>query len=483
MSRFKTLLLGSIFLASCVSVPEDAGFSNLVELTAPMLPAPAEWVGKTVTEQQAEDRIRALLSEPLNEASVAEITVLSNRDLRSVLYGLQAARGDYRDAASLPNPFVSALFVNEVGVRELTDCFGNVSTTSTPMGGALGFSYDILDLVFLPRTLKAAKAEFNAAQYGSVRQFSDITHKARLQFYEAVAAQQLLNLAEQGHRAAEASASTASALYDAGNIAKVQQSREQLFEAQMRAQMISAQRRYDTAMRELSLSMGLDTDLAKSVKLEGRLRNPDASEMDALDLSTIMNRNLELRHRKSLYTAAGKRMGLTTAKSFIGEAEVEFERERHDGEYEDTFGIGFELPIFNFGGGRREASRARMEMMRQSYEGRRRALVTTSDILYGELGAAREAVLLQRREILPLSKQVLDGTQLDYNAMQIGVFDLLDAKRRQLDAGAAYIDALKDYWSTRARYEYLLAGGSPSMPDSAPGADMMTGGSTAGGDH
>ena len=137
--------------------------------------------------------------------------------------------------------------------------------------------------------------------------------------------------------------------------------------------MISAQRRYNSAMRELSLAMGLDTDLAKSVKLEGRLRNPDASEMAALDLSTIMDRNLELRHRKSLYTAAGKRMGLTTAKSFIGEAEVEFERERHEGEYEDTFGIGIELPIFNFGGGRREASRARMEMMRQSYEGRRRA--------------------------------------------------------------------------------------------------------------
>ena len=54
--------------------------------------------------------------------------------------------------------------------------------------------------------------------------------------------------------------------------------------------------------------------------------------------------------------------------------------------------------------------------------------------------------------------------------MQIGVFDLLAAKREQLAAGIAYVQAVEDYWKTRANYEYLLAGGSPdvtagAMPD------------------
>ena len=97
MRLFAGLMLSSVLLTSCVNVPKDSGFSDVVELTAPMLPAPAEWVGETISELEASDRVSALLSSPLTEASVAEITVLANRDLRATLYGLKAARGDYVD--------------------------------------------------------------------------------------------------------------------------------------------------------------------------------------------------------------------------------------------------------------------------------------------------------------------------------------------------------------------------------------------------
>lgn len=481
MKRQAAYMLSAVLLASCVNVPKDAGFSELAELTAPMLSAPAEWVGETISEQSANDRISALLSSPLTEASVAEITVLANKDLRATLYGLKAARGDYVDDASLPNPFITALFIDSPGESE-EDCFGNLTKTDIPIGGSIGIGYEILDLLFFPRTLKAAKAEFNAAKYGSVRQFADYAYKARLAFYQAMAAKQMVGLAEQSYKATEASAYSAQALYDAGNIPMLNVNREKLFAAQMEAQLIQAKRHQKMAERRLAQAMGLHPEKAGSIKLEGRLRTPDRNELDPLPIQGVMDRNLELKHRGALIQAAGARMGLSDVMSFVGDVEGEFEVERHDGKYEYEAGIGFELPIFNFGQGKREANRARMEMMAQRYEAAMYSLNATSRILYDELSAARENVLLQRKKVLPLSNKVLQGMQLDYNAMQIGVFDLLAAKREQLAIGIAYIESVEDYWRTRAAYEYLLAGGSPEIAMTSA-ASMSAGQSASEGDH
>lgn len=465
MRPFAVILLGTVFLTSCVNVPKDAGFSDVVQLTAPMLPAPAEWVGETISELEASDRVSALLSAPLTEASVAEITVLANKDLRATLYGLKAARGDYVDQASLPNPFITALFIDSP-VESEEDCFGNLTKTDVPIGGSVGLHYPILDLLFMPKTIKAAEADFNAAKYGSVRMVGDYAYKSRLAFYEAMAAKQMLGLAEQSYKSTQISADAAQAIYDAGNIPELDLNREKLFAAQMQVQLLLAQRRSNMANHKLVQAMGLPPEKVASVKLEGRLKNPGREELEPLAVQSVMDRNLELKHRAAIMEAAGKRMGLDNVMSFVGDVELEAEIERHDGEYEYIGGVGFELPIFNFGQGRREGNRARLEIMAQQYEAQMYRLDSTAAMLYDDLEASREAILTQRQRVLPLSNKVLQGMQLDYNAMQIGVFDLLAAKREQLAAGIAYVDALEDYWKARAAYEYLLAGGSPEI--SAP---------------
>ena len=78
--------------------------------------------------------------------------------------------------------------------------------------------------------------------------------------------------------------------------------------------------------------------------------------------------------------------------------------------------------------------------------------------------AARDRAVYYERIMLPLRQQIVDETLLQYNAMQIGAFQLLMAKRDQIETGAEYIAALRDYWLARARLEQILAGGSPSAP-------------------
>jgi cobalt-zinc-cadmium efflux system outer membrane protein len=42
--------------------------------------------------------------------------------------------------------------------------------------------------------------------------------------------------------------------------------------------------------------------------------------------------------------------------------------------------------------------------------------------------------------------------------MNIGVFQLLSAKRDQVETARAWVEALRDYWIARAELDQLLAG-------------------------
>ena len=59
---------------------------------------------------------------------------------------------------------------------------------------------------------------------------------------------------------------------------------------------------------------------------------------------------------------------------------------------------------------------------------------------------------------MPLSSQISLETQEQYNAMQVGVFQLLVARQQEIQAGRQYIDALLAYWLSRSDYEALLQG-------------------------
>jgi len=60
---------------------------------------------------------------------------------------------------------------------------------------------------------------------------------------------------------------------------------------------------------------------------------------------------------------------------------------------------------------------------------------------------------------VPAQQRVVRETLLQYNAMQIGVFQLLQAQREELDVELAHADALREYWSAVAALRALLAGG------------------------
>jgi cobalt-zinc-cadmium efflux system outer membrane protein len=79
--------------------------------------------------------------------------------------------------------------------------------------------------------------------------------------------------------------------------------------------------------------------------------------------------------------------------------------------------------------------------------------------------------------LLPLHERIVNESQLQYNAMQLGPIELLRARERQIETAVGYIEALRDYWVARGDAGQLLAGrlaGSISTPISSSAAQPAT---------
>ncbi len=59
---------------------------------------------------------------------------------------------------------------------------------------------------------------------------------------------------------------------------------------------------------------------------------------------------------------------------------------------------------------------------------------------------------------MPLRHRVVEESQLQYNAMQISLFDLLRAKQEEVNAARQAVEAQRDYWVARANLEKAVGG-------------------------
>lgn len=427
----------------CASVPSNSGFDDLSQRVSEASNAAPVWPGVTISEAEVQAQLSVLLAKPLTEQAAIELALLSNRSLRAEYLGLRAAAGSYKDQASLPNPFVSAL-VLDVEDEPVTNL-------------SYGIGIELLDVLFLPRRMKAAGETFEAEQADTTATVLDFIADTRVAYYDVVAAKQIAELMDQADEASEASVAVAQALFDAGNIAQIELDREKLLAAEIALEAMQARAALAAVREQFNAKLGLDGEAAANWTIEGRLRNPPREEVfGTFDIA----QNLHLTASDARIDAAGALLGFEAASSFVGDLELEFERERDDGEWENGVGVALELPIFNWGNGARQAAGARLQAMIQQRVADTVELNAEARRLTGELQAARDAAMFQRTDLLPLAGRVMQGAQLDYNAMQIGVFALLDAKRDQLAAGQNYVSALRDYWALKARYDQMIAGGS-----------------------
>ena len=77
------------------------------------------------------------------------------------------------------------------------------------------------------------------------------------------------------------------------------------------------------------------------------------------------------------------------------------------------------------------------------------------------LEGAADRAAYYRDILLPLHERIVNETQLQYNAMQLGPLQLLRAREQQIETAVSYIGALREYWLARADIVQILSGRLP----------------------
>jgi cobalt-zinc-cadmium efflux system outer membrane protein len=186
--------------------------------------------------------------------------------------------------------------------------------------------------------------------------------------------------------------------------------------------------------------------------------------------SRAIQQRLDLAAARQQFIAEGRARGIAPAEAILQQTEIgtHYEHEIEGGVHSVGPSLNVPIPIFNQGQPASARANARMRQAEQRYLG------LAADVR-SDVRAARDRMLLARRQIeyfkstaLPARTRVTEESQLQYNAMQITPFQLLQAKQEEVKTGADSIEALRDYWVARAELEKAVGGSLSGKSISLP---------------
>jgi cobalt-zinc-cadmium efflux system outer membrane protein len=117
--------------------------------------------------------------------------------------------------------------------------------------------------------------------------------------------------------------------------------------------------------------------------------------------------------------------------------------------------------VFDQGQARVGRAAAELRRAQQQYYALAVQIRSRARAVQDRMEGARDRALYFRDILLPLRERIVNEAQLQYNAMQIGPFQLLNAREQQIETAASYVEALREYWLARADMDLLLAGTLP----------------------
>lgn len=444
------VLIAAGALASCGPTPSNR-FNEVQQLTAERLGHRVEWCGHTADDRSVEQAIDSLLSRSLTVDGAVQVALLNNHHLQATFEDLGIAQADLVQAGLLKNPVI------DIQIR-----FPDRSPSKTYLDFAA--AENLLDVFLIPARQRIAAKQLEEVKARVAEVVLSLAAQTATAFYAWQGAAQMIELRQSIADASAASLEAARRLRQAGNTTELDYLGEQAEALRASIALASAKSQADEARERLNGLMGV---WGAKTNWTAATRLPDLPKQDVPpgNLETIA-----LRQRQDLDAARqdvltqSRIYGLTVDTRFFAEADVgpEFERET-DGQWRIGPTISVPLPLFDQGQAAIPRAAAIVRQSRERYAAL--AAEIRSQVRAAQLCMANARILAQlyHDQLLPTQQRLLDETQLRYNGMLSGVFQLLQAKRDQIDAAAAYVESLQSYWVARANLERAIGGRLPPV--------------------
>src|SRR5260370_14828071 len=186
-------------------------------------------------------RVRRLLGHPLTADAAVQVALLNNRGLQAAYDELAIADAERVGQSLPPNPTFSWRRIQAGPALE----------------SEMQLVTNIIALATLPARSEIAAERFHQAQLRAAEETLRVAHDARRAYYRAVAARELIHFLTESQSAAEAATKFAARLGQTAAMNKLHQAPEQVFYADLTAQLATARQREASEREALIRAMGL----------------------------------------------------------------------------------------------------------------------------------------------------------------------------------------------------------------------------------
>jgi outer membrane protein TolC len=446
------VVLVSAVLAGCAGFSPDAGFSSIESAAKDKLGKDVRWARSDADVDTIDRRVRELLAKPLSVDDAVQVALLNNRGLQARFQDLGITEAEVVQAGRLPNPGFTFGRLRRGDEVELER----------------GLHLNLARLLTLPMVSQLEARRFEQVKREVTMDVLSLAADARKAYFQAVAAEETVRYMRQVKQTAEASAELARRMEQVGNFSKLARAREQAFYADAALGLARADQAQRASRERLARLLGVWGDQLQ-FQLPERLPDLPAEARNQPDIEAVaMAQRLDVQAAKLGAEQTAKNLGLTRTTRFINVLELGLVR--------NTWEIGLELPLFDWGGAR--VARAEAIYMQALHRAAQTAINARSEVreAYGNYRSAYDIARHQRDEIVPLKKRISDEQGLRYNGMIIGVFELLADARSQITSVNAYIESLRDFWLAQSDLDMALIGKAAMAAPAGPAAAAADGG-------
>jgi cobalt-zinc-cadmium efflux system outer membrane protein len=448
----------SVALPSCASMQKERGHDDVSKIVRGRSGYSTGWERGTPEDRQIAERVATLLAGGLTRERAVSIALINSPRLQQTYDSLDVSQADLVQAGLLSNPTIGG----SVGFR---------------MNGPGRSEFEVsvvqsfLDLFMLPLRKRVAEQQFVAATLRVAHEALETASEVSKAFAEVQADAENVQLMRSITDAAQAAADLAQRLFDAGNVTERTQASQRAVYEQAELDLARDEMTLLEHREQLNRMLGLwgprtEWSLAQRLPVL-----PDQDPIPAHLERIAMKQRLDIGAAKRELVLMDTALSLARSSRYTGVVDVGAHvHQDPDGAVLLGPTLSLELPIFD----QRQGMIGRLEAERR--RARRRveelAIDARSEVRLAsaKLGMTRRASDRYKKALLPIRATVLEQAQLEYNGMQIGLFELLAAKQAQIEAARSYIETVRDYWMARAELERALGGRVPATSPAASSA-------------
>lgn len=446
------LLLAVELIFPCFAAAKEPPFQPVEKAVRERTGVAVRWQQDAAAREEALTQVRAILKKPLTVPSAVQIALLNNRDLLATFEDVGVSAADLREAGMWKNPSV-----------DLSLRFPDRPPSAVDAEEAVVFN--VLDLLMLPLRKRVAADQLAAAQLRVAGEALRLVAEVKSEIYWLQGEKAMLAHRKTIVEIDATALDLAQRQHEAGNITDLALAQQQAAYNTARLSFAAAeteQREHREKLNRLLSLWGADTEW----KLADGLPSLPENEVPLRGLESLaVAQRLDLAGAQKELAGIVRALGLTKSYRYIGALEFGVDTERNP-DRSNVTGPTFrlELPLFNQGQARVAKGEAELRRAERKVEGL--AIDIRADVraLHDKLAALRDTARFYQSEIVPTQRVVTAGTQLRYNGMLTGNFDLFTARAEQADAEQKSLETLRDYWITRAELERAVGGNLRPRP-------------------